>query len=46
VYQEHLIDNIADSLGKANKPIQQRMVGNLAKADPELGKRARNALKL
>jgi catalase len=46
VDQEHLIDNIADSLGKANKPIQQRMVDNLAKADPELGKRVRKALKL
>jgi catalase len=46
VDQEHLIDNIADSLGKAEPPIQQRMVENLAKADPELGKRVRRGLKL
>jgi catalase len=46
VDQEHLIGNIADSLGKADKPIQQRMVDNLANADPELGKRVRKALKL
>ena len=39
VDQDHLVDNIADSLGKANKPIQQRMVASLKKADPELGKR-------
>ena len=36
--QDHLVDSIADSLGKANKPIQQRMVASLKKADPELGK--------
>jgi catalase len=36
--QDHLVDNITDSLGKANKPIQQRMVATLKKADPELGK--------
>jgi len=46
VGQEHLIDNIADSLGKADKPIQQRMVRNFAKADPELGKRVGKRLKL
>jgi catalase len=46
VDQEHLISNIADSLGKAEKPIQQRMVDNLANADPELGKRVGKALKL
>jgi catalase len=46
VDQEHLIDNIVDSLGKADTPIQQRMVENLAKADPELGKRVRKGLKL
>ena len=28
-----------DSLAKAEKPIQQRMVNNLAKAGPKLGKR-------
>jgi len=46
VDQDHLVDNIVDSLGKADKPIQQRMVDNLTKADPELGKRAAEGLKL
>jgi len=44
--QEHLVDNIVDSLGKADKPIQQRMVENLTKADAELGKRVVVGLKL
>jgi catalase len=43
--QDHLVDNIADSLGHAEKPIQKRMVENLGKADPELGKRVANALR-
>jgi catalase len=43
--QDHLVDNIVDSLGKADKPIQQRMVQNLTKADPELGKRVGKGLK-
>jgi catalase len=46
VDQEHLIDNITDSLGRADRPIQQRMVKNLVKADPELGKRVGKRLKL
>ena len=46
VDQSHLVDNIADSLGKADKAIQRRMVKNLANADPELGKRVAKALKL
>ena len=46
VDQDHLIDNIVDSLCKADKPIQQRMVENLANADPELGKRVVEGLKL
>jgi catalase len=46
VDRDHLVDNIVDSLGKANKPIQQRMVANLTKADPEFGKRVANGLKL
>jgi len=46
VAQAHLIDNIADSLGKADKPIQQRMVKNLTKADPGLGKRVAKVLRL
>jgi catalase len=44
--QDHLVDNIVDSLGKADKPIQQRMAENLTKADPQLGKRVRKGLKL
>jgi catalase len=44
--QDHLVDNIVDSLGKADKPIQQRMVENLTRADPELGKRVKKGLKL
>jgi catalase len=44
--QEHLVDNIVDSLGKANKQIQKRMVENLTKADKELGKRVAKGLKL
>jgi len=46
IEQEHLVDNIVDSLGKADKPIQQRMVDNLTKADAELGKRVAIGLKL
>ena len=44
--QDHLVDNIIDALGKADKPIQQRMIGNLTKADPELGTRAAKGLEL
>jgi len=44
--QDHLVDNIVDSLGKADKPIQRRMLENLKKADTELGKRIAKALKL
>ena len=44
--QDHLVDSIADSLGKANKPIQQRMVASLKKADPKLGKRIAKELGL
>jgi catalase len=44
--QDHLVDNIADSLGKAAKPIRRRMVENLTKANPDLGKRVARALKL
>jgi catalase len=43
--QDHLVDNIADSLGKAGKPIQQRMIKNLTEADPGLGKRVAKGLK-
>jgi catalase len=46
VDQDHLVDNIVDSLSKANKSIQQRMVANLTKADVEFGKRVAKGLKL
>jgi catalase len=46
VDQDHLVDNIIDSIGKANKQIQQRMVANLTKADAEFGKRVAKGLKL
>jgi catalase len=45
VDQDHLVNNIVDSLGKADKPIQQCMVENLVKADPEFGKRVADGLK-
>ncbi|MEN6611572.1 MAG: catalase [Methanoregulaceae archaeon] len=44
--QDHLVDNIVDSLGHANKEIQKRMVGNLTNADKELGKRVAKGLKI
>jgi catalase len=37
---------IVDSLGKKDKPIQQRMVDHFTKADPEFGKRLAEGLKL
>jgi len=46
VEREHLIDNIVDSLGKAENSIQKRVVVNFTKADPELGKRVAKGLKL
>jgi catalase len=45
VDQDHLVDNIVDSLGKADKPIQQLMVQNLSKADQEFGRRVAEGLK-
>ena len=36
VDQDHLVDNIVDSLGKADKPIQQRMVENLPRQTKSL----------
>jgi catalase len=44
--RDHLVDNIVDSLGKADIAIQRRMVDHLAKADPEFGKRVTAGLKL
>ncbi len=46
VDRDHLVDNIADSLGNAAKPIQERMVSNLRRADAELGERVGKALKI
>jgi len=46
VDQDHLVDNIVDSLGKADKPIQQRMIANCTKADTEFGQRIAKGLKL
>jgi catalase len=43
--QHHLVDNIASSLCHANEAIQERMVANLANADPELGRRVNEGLK-
>jgi catalase len=37
--KDHLVGNIADSLGHADKSIQKRMLQNLGEADPELGRR-------
>jgi len=37
VDQDHLIDNLVDSLCKAEQAIQERMVANLTAADRELG---------
>lgn len=44
--QDHLVDNIVDSLGHAEKTIQKRMVDNLSKANAEYGKRVEDGLKL
>jgi catalase len=46
VDQDHLVDNIVDSLGHAKKDIQKRMVANLAHANSKLGKRVELGLKL
>jgi catalase len=44
--QDHLVDNIADSLDKAEVPIQKRMIENLTEADMELGRRVAEKLNL
>jgi catalase len=44
--QDHLVDNLVDSLGKADKPIQQRMVANFKKADSDLAERIMKVLNL
>jgi catalase len=44
--QEHLIDNLIADLMNIDKPIQQRVIDNLTKADPELGRSVAKGLKL
>jgi catalase len=44
--KDHLAGNIADSLGHAEKSIQKRILQNLGEADPELGRRVAEGLKL
>jgi catalase len=46
IEQDRLIDNIIDSLGKANKLIQERMVGYFTQADSELGMRVAKGMSL
>jgi len=46
VDKEHLVGNIVEALGRADKPIQRRMVEDLAKADNGLGRRVADGLKL
>ena len=46
VDQDHLVDNIVDSLRHADTSIQKRMVENFSKADPEFGKRVTKGMKL
>jgi catalase len=43
--QEHLVDNLVSDLMHIDKPIQQRVVDNLTKADPELGMSVAKGLK-
>jgi catalase len=44
--QEHLVDNLIADLMHIDKPIQKRMIENLTKADPELGRRVAKGLKI
>jgi len=44
--KEHLVDNLIADLVHIDKPIQQRVIENLTKADPELGKSVAAGLKL
>ena len=43
--QEHLVDNLVSDLMQIDKPIQQRVVDNLTKADQELGRYVARGLK-
>ncbi|NAS89907.1 catalase [ANME-1 cluster archaeon AG-394-G21] len=44
--QEHLVDNLVSDLMHIDKPIQQRVIDNLTKADQELGRYVAEGLKL
>lgn len=44
--QEHLVDNLIADLMQIDKPIRQRVVENLTKADSELGRSVAKGLKL
>jgi catalase len=44
--KEHLVDNLTADLMHIDKPIQQRVIENLTKAEPELGKSVATGLKL
>jgi len=44
--QEHLVDNLIADLMHINKPIQQRVIENLTKANKELGRAVAKGLKL
>lgn len=44
--QEHLVDNLIADLMHIDKPIQQRVIENLTKADSELGRSVAKGLKI
>jgi catalase len=44
--QEHLVDNLIADLVHIDKPIKQRVIENLTRADPELGKSVAKGMKL
>jgi catalase len=44
--RDHLIGNIVDHLGKAQKRIQMRQTALFYKADPDYGRRVAEGLKL
>jgi catalase len=46
VEQDHLIDSVTEFLGKADEPIQERMMGHFTKADSELGQRIAKGMDL
>jgi catalase len=43
--KEHLVDNLIADLMRIKKPVQQRLIENLTKADPELGRSVATGLK-